>query len=59
MDKTIEELKEELITLAKKDALQDICELQKSMAELLDRIFHFAFEAGYERGYSDSEKKEK
>ena len=52
--KTVNEEMEELIKQAKQDSLNDIAELAKSMEELMNRIFHFAYEAGYERGFSDA-----
>lgn len=50
-----ENYKEELIQQAKQDALVDLEELQKKMGELIERIFHFAFEEGYKAGYAEKE----
>jgi vacuolar-type H+-ATPase subunit H len=48
-----EEEKEQFIKQAKQNALTDVESLEKSMAELTDRIFHFAYEAGYQQGFQD------
>jgi len=47
---TIEEEKQELIKNAKAGALDDFTRMSATLEEIIERIVHYAYEAGYERG---------
>jgi hypothetical protein len=52
--KTIDEEKKELIKNAKEGSLDDFTRMGATLEEILERVVHYAFEAGYERGHQDA-----
>ena len=53
MEKTVEEIKEELIVQAIEEAQGDVDEVQKIIVDIVERVFHFAYDLGYDKGWYD------
>jgi hypothetical protein len=51
--KTIEEEKLELIKNAKAGAIDDFTRMSATLEEIIERVVHYAYDAGYEKGILD------
>ena len=54
MEKTIEETKEELILQAVEDSQGDVDAMTRIIVDIVERVFHYAYDLGYDKGWHDS-----